>query len=187
MHPACRNSPPYSPPVRMPVFGWLLCVYSLGGGRLRPWCISCLFIFHCSIRCLKQWDDALPHAITHTRLLSNIFPTASANYWLVVVLHWSNGGQLRPRPHPSLCFSMGCVLAPQTKEPTTARAQPMPRVLYGPIGSSSAKLWVHGGCCHRERGPNPLKGRAAWLMLVVVCWLCFVLWLAVEYCILPIL
>jgi hypothetical protein len=73
----------------------------------------------------------------------------------------SNGGHLRPRPRPSLCFLRGCVLAPQMKEPTMARAQPTPRALYGPIGSSGVKNWVHGRCCHGERGPKPLKGRAA--------------------------
>jgi len=54
--------------------------------------------------------------------------------------------------------------------------------LYGPIGSSSAKIWVHSGCCHGERGPKPLKGRAVAAHVgCCVLWLCFVLWLAIEY------
>jgi hypothetical protein len=94
----------------------------------------------------------------------------------------SIGGHLRPRPHPSLCFSRGCVLAPQTKEPTMARVQPTSRALYGPIGSSGTKIWVHGGCCHGERGLKPLKGRAAAAHVgCCMLWLCFVLWLMIEY------
>jgi hypothetical protein len=94
----------------------------------------------------------------------------------------SNGGHLRPRPRPSICFSKGCISAPQTKEPTMAKAQPMPLALYGPIGSSGAKIWVHGGCCHGERGPKPLKGRTAAAHVgCCVLWLCFVLWLPIEY------
>ena len=101
----------------------------------------------------------------------------------------SNGGHLRPRPRPSLCILRGCILAPQTKEPTILRAQPMPRALYGPIGSSITKIWVHGGCCHGERGPMLLKGRAvAALVGCCVLWLCFVLWLVRDrVLILPIL
>jgi len=64
-----------------------------------------------------------------------------------------------------------------------ARAQPMLRALYGPIGSSGIKNWVHGRCCHGERGPKLLKGRAAAAHVgCCVLWLCFVLWLAIEYC-----
>jgi len=66
------------------------------------------------------------------------------------------------------------------------RAQPMSRALYGPIGSSGAKIWVHVRCCHGERGPKLLKGRAeAAHVGCCMLWLCFVLWLAIV--ILPIL
>jgi len=63
-----------------------------------------------------------------------------------------------------------------------ARVQATPRALYGPIGSSGAKIWFHGRCCHGERGPKPLKGRAAVAHVgCCVLWLCFVLWLAIEW------
>ena len=38
--PTCCTSPPYSPPLRTPIFGWLLCGNRLVCGPLRPWCIS---------------------------------------------------------------------------------------------------------------------------------------------------
>jgi hypothetical protein len=41
---------------------------------------------------------------------------------------------------------------------------------------------------HGERGAKPLESRAAAAHVgCCVLWLCFVLWLAVEHCILPIL
>jgi hypothetical protein len=99
-----------------------------------------------------------------------------------------NGDHLRPRPQPSLSFSMGLVLTPQSMEPATARAHQMPRPCYRPIGSKSAKIWVHGGCCHGERETKQLESRAAAAHIgCCVLWLCFVLWLMVECCILPIL
>ena len=83
---------------------------------------------------------------------------------------------------PLSLFLRGSVLAPQTKEPTMTRAQATRRAFYGPIGSSGAKIWFHGGYCHGERGPKPLKGRtAAAHVSCCVLWLCFVLWLAIEY------
>jgi hypothetical protein len=80
-------------------------------------------------------------------------------------------GHLRPRPRPSLCFLMGCIFAPQTKYRRAARVHPMHPAIDGPIGSSGAKIWVHGGCCHGERGPKPLKGQV--VAANVGCW---VLW-----------
>jgi hypothetical protein len=89
------------------------------------------------------------------------------------------GGHLRPRPQPSLYFLMGLVLAPQSMEPTMARVHQMPRACYRLIGSSGAKICIHGRCCHGERGPKPLKGRVAAAHVdCCVLWLCFVLWLA---------
>ena len=98
-----------------------------------------------------------------------------------------NGGQLKPRPQPSLYFSMGLVLVPQSMEPAMARAHQMPHACYRPIGSGSAKIWGHGGCCHGDRGPTLLEGRVVVVHVgCCVFWLCFVLWFAVEHCILPI-
>jgi hypothetical protein len=49
----------------------------------------------------------------------------------------------RPRPSPFLCFSMGCISAPQTKDRRVARVHPMHCTINGPIGSSRAKIWEH--------------------------------------------
>ena len=52
----------------------------------------------------------------------------------------SNGGHLRPRPRPPLCFLMGCVSTPQTRDRGAARAHPMARAFHGPIGSGGAMI-----------------------------------------------
>jgi hypothetical protein len=99
-----------------------------------------------------------------------------------------NGGHLRPRPQPSPYFSMDLVSAPQSMGTAMARAHRTPRACYRPMGSGSAKIWGHGRCCHGDRGPKLLEGRA--VMAHVACcvfWLCFGLGLVVEHCILPIL
>jgi len=54
------TSPPYSPPFRRPIFGWLLCGNSSCGGCLSPQCISCSFVFGCSIQCPKWWYHRSP-------------------------------------------------------------------------------------------------------------------------------
>ena len=58
--PTCRTSPPYSPPLQTPIFGWLLCGNSSCGGCLSPQCIPCSFIFGCSIQCPKWWCITVP-------------------------------------------------------------------------------------------------------------------------------
>jgi hypothetical protein len=69
-----------------------------------------------------------------------------------------------------------------------AIANPMARALHEPIGIIGAKIWGHGRCCHGGRGPKPLEGRAVAAHVgCCVLWLCFVLPLSVEHCILPIL
>ncbi len=90
---------------------------------------------------------------------------------------------------PSLYFFlMGCILAHQTKDRRVARAHLRHHTIDGPIWSSSAKIWVHGGCCYGKRGQKPLKGWVAAAHVgCCVLWLCFVLCLAVEHCISSIL
>ncbi len=55
------------------------------------------------------------------------------------------------------------------KEPTVVRAIPMPHDLHGPIGIIGAKIWGHGECCHRERGPKSLEGRLVAAHDIAVC------------------
>ena len=83
----------------------------------------------------------------------------------------SNSGHLRPRPRPFLCFSRGCVSAPQTKEPTMARAQPTPRAFYGPIGEQQRQdLGPWRMLSWRERAKaaeGSGGGGSCWLLCVV--------------------
>ncbi len=80
-----RTSSPVSPPPGPSISGWLLCVSSSIGGRLRPRRDSFYIIFLLSQSSSKQWDDVSPHAPTPTHPLSNIPPTAIINFRLVVV------------------------------------------------------------------------------------------------------
>jgi hypothetical protein len=54
--------------------------------------------------------------------------------------------------------------------------------LYGPIGISSAKMWVHGRCCHGKKWQSCWRVGQWRLMFVVVCvcvfFLCIVLCLS---------
>jgi hypothetical protein len=87
-----------------------------------------------------------------------------------------NGGHLRLRPHPPLCFSMGCVSAPKTRDRGAARAHPMARAFHGSIGSGGAMSWWRRWPTHGERGLKPLEGRAAAAHVgCCVLWLCLVL------------
>ncbi len=99
-----------------------------------------------------------------------------------------NSSRLRPRPQPSLYFSIGLVLASQSMKPAMARAHRMPRACYRLIGSSGAKIWSIAGVVIEREGQSHWRVGGWWLMLVVVsCGCIFVLWLAVEHFILPIL
>jgi hypothetical protein len=152
------------------------------GGRLRPRRIFVFMFVQRSVHRPKQWYGVTPTRSVQVARPPEYHPHRDRGLSVGCCFVCSNSGHLRPRPRPSLCFLRGCVSAPQTKEPTIARAQPTPRALYGLIGSRGAKIWVHGRCCHGERGPKPLKGRAAVAHVgCCVLWLCFVLWLAIEY------
>ena len=84
---ARHTSPSYPPPSRKPVFGWLLHNKSSIGGRLRPRCIFIFFIFCCSIRRPKQWDNA-PHTFRPGRVSSPMPPSLSTTTfgWLLCPL-----------------------------------------------------------------------------------------------------
>jgi hypothetical protein len=81
----CQTSSPVSPPPGPSISGWLLCVSSSIGGRLRPWRDSFYYIFLLSQLSPKWWDDVSSHAPTPPCPLSNIPPTAIINFRLVVV------------------------------------------------------------------------------------------------------
>ena len=151
--PACRTSPPYFPPLRLPVFGWLLCEPLLIDGCLRPWCILCLFTFCPSIRRTKRWNGVSPCALPPTRLRSNIpiIAIASANSRLIIVCH-------HPEPRPSLCFSMHLFSAPQTGKPAIAPPNPNMGALRG-NNRKQRRHWLVAptACPWRERA-NAAEG-----------------------------
>ena len=60
----CCTSPPYSPLLRTPMFGRLLCGNWLVCGRLRPWCISFSFFFVAQLCTPKQWYYTPPACCT---------------------------------------------------------------------------------------------------------------------------
>ncbi len=53
-------SSPFYPPLRPPVFGWLLCFGPPIGSRFTPPCILFQLFLHCSIQHPKQWDSVSP-------------------------------------------------------------------------------------------------------------------------------
>ncbi len=186
MPPKQGNQPPYTlppgctfssiTPLSFPfIFSWLLCVGSPIGSQLRPPCIlSLLFFVLLHLTPQTMGSCPLTHSVPAAPPL--IHPIYRGCQPLVgcCMLLLLNGGHLRPRPQPSLYFSMGLVLAPQSMEPAMARAHRAPCACYRPIGSRSAKIWVHGGCCHGERKPKLLEGRAAAAHVgCCVLWLCF--------------
>ena len=170
--PACRASPPYSPPSWTPIFGWLLCEKSLIGSRLRPRpCPSLIFLPFYLVT--PNNGTTLLHTIQPGCTSSPTSPLSWLPTFDCYVLPL-NGHHLRPRPCLPLYFLMGLALVPQTGEPTVAPSNMMAHTLRKPIpiGSGGAMSWWCSLPTHRERGLKPVEGRAAWLMLVVVSWCC---------------
>ena len=137
---ACHTFPPYFPPSRPPVFGWLLRFKSSTSGHLRPRCILYLIFFRCSIRRPKRWDGVPPHAPRPARLCSKTPPTGSANYRVDCCLPSSNGGHLRPEPGAALYFFVRPIPTLQSTEPAMARAHRTTRACFRTIGSGGAKI-----------------------------------------------
>jgi hypothetical protein len=123
----------------------------------------------------QRWDGVPPGAPCPARLCSNTPPTASADYRVDCCLTRSIGGHLRPRPHLSLYFLMGCVSTPQTRVPTAAPSNPMACALYGPIGSSGAISWWCRWPTMEGEGQSRWWvewRRSCWLLCVLLCFLC---------------
>ncbi len=184
MLPLVCTATSITPPSFTLIFGWLLCVGTPIGGRLRPPCF-----FFMLLHSMPQTMGHCPPTRSTPAAPPLIYPIYRGRQPLVgccVLL--LNGSHLRPRPRPSLCFSMGLILVPQSMEAAVARVHRTSRACYRPIRIGSAKIWDHGGCCHCNGGPKRLEGRVvATHVGCCVFWLCFVLWLMVEHCILPIL
>ena len=93
--PTLRTSPPYFPPSRLPVFCWLLCEPLLIDGCIRPWCISCIFIFCHSIWRPKRWNG-VPHALSRPRASALTSPLS-----LLPILGWLLYAIIKRRPPKS--------------------------------------------------------------------------------------
>jgi hypothetical protein len=147
-----------------------------------------LIIFCCSVQQPKRQANIATHTLHPGRVSSRIPsppPTLSFGWMLHKIIEWW------PPKADTLSLSLFFYrlhFGTPMKDRRAARAHPTHRTIDRLIGSSGAKTWVYGGCCHEERGPKPLKGRAAVAHVgCCVLRLCFVLWLGVECCILPIL
>ena len=92
--------PPYFPPLRLPVFGWLLCVKWSIGSRLWPRRIFSFIKFRRSIRWPNDGTASTPQVSPRSRFSSSATPTANANYDLIVFQ--PNGDHLMPKPCLSL-------------------------------------------------------------------------------------
>ena len=102
-----------------------------------------------------------PHTFHRGRAPSPISsPQQTPTFGWLLCFPNPNGSHLT-RPRPPLCFLMGCVSAPKTREPTAAPPNPKARALHGPIGSGSTMSWWHRWPTHGERRLKPLEGRAA--------------------------
>ena len=128
------------------------------GGRIRP---QRIFVFLFFQRSAKRLYSVTPTLSVQVTRPPEHPPHRDLGLLVGCCIVCSNGGHLKAETPPLSLFFKGLRFGTPNKNPTMVRAQPTPRALYGPIGSSGAKIWVHGGCCHGERGPKPLKGRPA--------------------------
>ena len=123
---ARHNFPPYSSPSQPPVFGWLLCVLSSIGGRLRSRCILYLFFSIILFAAPNNGTEPPPHAPSSMHLNSNTPPTAFTNYRVDCCFSSPNDGRLRPELSASLYFCVCPILALQL---TGKSALDTPRLL----------------------------------------------------------
>ncbi len=177
---------PHSHPAESPCLSLLhhACMFLVGycvwNIKQQLFKATTFFFCCCSVCRPKQWYGVRP-----TRSSQVVRPPQYPSYperQLLVgcCVVQPKDGHLRPRSHLSHYVLMCCVLVPQTKEQKAKRAHPMPHDLYGPIGISNAKIWVHGGCCHGKRWQSCWKVGWWWLMLAVVCFVFFVLCVVFE-------
>ena len=86
--PAHHISPQCSPPMRLPVCGWLLCFGPPIGGQFMPPCILFSLFLHCSIQCPKQWDS-VSHALHPLRATSpDSLPPPMPKFGWLLCFYW---------------------------------------------------------------------------------------------------
>ncbi len=124
----CITFPMHSPPPSnllscsssiTPACFWLVVVCKYCTGHIV---LTFCNFFHCSVHHPKRWYGTPP---THSAQVASLLwnpPHCWCQLSVDCCILCPNSGHLRPRPHPSLCFSMGCILVPQTRDRRVARA-----------------------------------------------------------------
>jgi len=131
-----------------PLFGWLLHppIQQEPSKSEAPSPSLFFFLFR-SIRRPKPHVDGLPYAFHPIKSFLQRPPHRRRYYLVGCYVSLSNGGYRRPVLHPSLNFSMGAILTPQTRGKHAARTS---------LGAweIDAMIQVHGGCFHGEGGQS---------------------------------
>jgi hypothetical protein len=123
-----------------------------------------------------------PHALSrpHTSALTSPLLLPPILSWLLYAII-----KRRPpksRAPPISLFLYASLFGAPNRQTSHRAAKPDHGRLAWDIGSSGAIGWWRQQPAHEERGPSPLKGRAAAAHVdCCVLSLCFVLWLAIEY------
>ncbi len=171
MPPDRRTSSLYSPPLRTPVFGWLLCeLLSIGG---RPKAMVCLiFLFFCRSICHPQMIIRHPPHTFHRNRVSSIMISSLLTPTFGWLLCLTSERRLPKAKTPSLSlFFYGSRFGAPSKG--TSRGDRKP--------TTGRLLWNHGESRRHDLGAplpyqwreraKPLEGREA-----TAHFGCYVLW-----------
>jgi hypothetical protein len=177
MLPPGKISPPFSPSSRPRVFGWLLHLNN------RSAAVQGHDVFFFSSLSLPPPTMVRrpPHTFRPGRAPSSIslLPRTPTFGWLLC--YPTKRWPLKAANRSLSLFTDGLHFGDPSEGLKSGKSAPDASHHQRTIGSSSVKIWVHGGCCHGERGSKPLKGRTAAAHVgCCVLWLCFVLWLVVS-------
>jgi hypothetical protein len=123
----CTSSP-ICPPLRLGVFGWLLCVWPSFGGRLRPRHIFSFINFFDEFD--GQNDDmAPPHMLHPGRVSSSTFPLP-----LTLTIGWLLCPPKRWRPSKPKSLSLSLFFIFCSLNSTPQRIKNIPPLGYSPAG-----------------------------------------------------
>ncbi len=153
MPPDRCTSSPYSPPSRMPVFGWLLCEPLLISSRPKAM-VYFIFLFFCRSICHPRTIIQHPPHTFHRNCVSFIMipsPLTPSFGWLLRLTseRWPPKAET---PSLSLFFDGSCFVAP-SKGTSHGNCEPATRRL----------LWTHGELRCQDLGvplPYPWRERA---------------------------
>jgi hypothetical protein len=143
MPPDRRTSSLYSPLLRTPVFGWLLCEPLLIGGRPKAMVYLIYIFFHCLNLSPQMIGRRHPtRSNPHAPPLQHL-SYRSRQQLIDCCIFQLNGGPLRPRHHFPSIFLMHFNFASQTGEPAIAPPNPITGALHGARG----RLGIIGWWC----------------------------------------